>query len=154
MRCGPINETTEVDQQMGFILELICLYPIFWICPNPCHGIGVLMIPSISSPIFFKDLTSFGRASLETVVRQKGRLVEISVESVLPVGTAVSIESDVSLLLGHVISGGPGGARDGSPQSFCVVHLDQCLTVAQCKWPAWAVPLNDGVARKLPKVLV
>jgi hypothetical protein len=112
------------------------------------------MIPEMSSPVLFKSLASPGLAAVENVVRHEGRLLEISVENCLPVGTAVSIETDSNLLLGHVIAVELTGVSDGAAQLSCVVYLDQCLKVAHCRWPAWDPPVDAETARKLSEVLV
>jgi hypothetical protein len=113
-----------------------------------------MMVPSISSPLLVRNLTAPGPAFLGKVIYREGRRLEIAVDKLLPIGTAVAVETDSILLLGDIIGVEPSVGSDGQDQSLCVVYLDQCLNLAQCTWPAWSNPVRAETARKLSEVSV
>jgi len=109
---------------------------------------------TISSPVLVKNLSGSGISVVGEVVRQNGRQIEISVGTRWPMGTAVSIETDASLLLGHVVALDSAGVEAFGKKLSCLVHLDQSFLLAKCHWPNWVVAQSNGVSSKQEEVLV
>ena len=98
---------------------------------------------AISSQVLITNLSSPGPVAVGEILRYDSRRVEIAVEFNLPVGAAVSIETNSWVLLGHVAARGLGNGWDSTASLSYLVLLDQSLRLEACQWPGWSAAHYD-----------